>query len=315
MIIDFHTHLGNIRQGSAPIELWQQTPPPHYLMISSRSVEAPDNLFYRKQMPVMSAVFLKHALLTLLRQRQTWKGMTIPNLLEDMGHHRIEYSVVLPIDYLDNREPSKQLLAACAHTSEVIPFCSVHPHDPERIRKLRTSVELGAKGVKLHPNFQQFRPDDADVSDVYRFCNDNHVPLILHSGVTGRERTLWWRKTLSSMEYISVIPRNFPDLVLILAHAGIAQYEQAIALAQSARHVYLEISGQPADHIRQALCAVGAERVLFGSDWPFWNQALALKAVRQATQGDVPAARCILYENAAYLLQLGEKQNDEYRTS
>jgi predicted TIM-barrel fold metal-dependent hydrolase len=233
--------------------------------------------------------------------------MTIPNLLDDMDHHHVEYSVVMPIEYLDNRERSKQLLAACALTPKVIPFCSVHPHDPERIQKLRTFVELGAKGVKLHPNFQQFRPDNADVFDIYQFCSDFHLPLIMHSGITGRERTLWWRKTFSSMEHIAIIPRNFPDLVLILAHAGIAQYEQAIALAQNARNVYLEISGQPATHIRQMISAIGAERVLFGSDWPFWNQALSLGAVRQAMQDDVSAARYILYENAVHLLQLGGK--------
>jgi predicted TIM-barrel fold metal-dependent hydrolase len=229
--------------------------------------------------------------------------MTIPNLLNDMHQHQIAYSVVLPIDYLDGPEHSEQLLTACTDVPEVIPFCSVHPQDPERIRKLRTYEQLGAKGVKLHPNFQQFRPDDPDIFDIYHFCSDSHVPLILHTGITGRERLLRWRKTFSAMEYISAIPRHFPELVLILAHAGLAQYEQAITLAQSARNVYLEISGQPAAHIRQAISAIGADRVLFGSDWPFWNQALALKAVQQATQDDVTATRCVLAENAASILQ------------
>ena len=303
MIIDFHTHLGNIRRGSAQIALWQQAPPPHYLMISSRAMAEPDNLLYRKQVPVWSFIFLQHALLTLFRQRRTWEGMTIPNLLNDMHQHHIAYSVVLPIDYLNGPEHSEQLLTACADVSDLIPFCSVHPQDPERIRKLRTYGQLGAKGIKLHPNFQQFRPDDPDVFDIYHFCSDYHMPLILHTGLTGRERMFRWRKTFSAMEYISEIPRHFPELVLILAHAGLAQYEKAIALAGSARNVYLEISGQPTAHIRQAISEIGADRVLFGSDWPFWNQVSALRAVQQATQGDITAARCVLFENAANMLQ------------
>ena len=110
----------------------------------------------------------------------------------------------------------------------------------------------------------------------------------------------------SSIEFIKGIPQNFPTIPFVLAHAGISQYEEGIALAQRYDNVYLELSGQPAQHIRQALALIGPERLLFGTDWPFWNQALALRAVYRATKQDPVVRQCILYENAARLLRLVE---------
>lgn len=74
-------------------------------------------------------------------------------------------------------------------------------------------------------------------------------------------------------------------------------------LAQQHENVWLELSGQPAQHIQRMIAVVGAERLLFGSDWPFWPQRLALQAIRDAADGDEAVARRILHDNAARLLR------------
>ena len=160
---------------------------------------------------------------------------------------------------------------------------------------MHTYMRMGAKGLKLHPNFQRVHPNDPENFELYEEYAIYQLPLIMHSGLTGRERN---RKTFSSLEFLETIPRNFPNIPFVLGHAGISQYEKGIALAQKYQNVYLELSGQPARHIHHALSAVGADRLLFGTDWPFWNQAFALQAVRQATKHDHTAERRIFYENA-----------------
>lgn len=305
-IVDFHTHLGSITPVFAGIDLEEQSPPPHAVMVSSQAIEDPDELLYRKRLPLQSVGFLKHAILTMLRRKQTAQGMTIPNLLNDMRVHDIARSVVLPIEYADGIERSRLLLEGCHQVAELIPFCSVHPNDPDKHQKLHTYIHMGAKGLKLHPNFQRVRPDSRESFELYETYTCYHLPLIVHSGVTGRENVFRWRRTFSAIDYLARIPENFPGLPVVFAHAGIAQYEQAIGLAQHYRNVYLEISGQPAAHIRQALAALGPERLLFGTDWPFWKQSLALHAVQQATQHDRAAAKCVLHDNAERLLRLHE---------
>jgi predicted TIM-barrel fold metal-dependent hydrolase len=163
---------------------------------------------------------------------------------------------------------------------------------------------MGAKGLKLHPNFQQIFPHDKHLFTLYETYQEYCLPLILHSGLTGREGRFRSRDSFASLKFIEVIPKHFPQLPLVLAHAGISQYKMAITMAQRYENIYLELSGQPTQHIRHALSVLGSERLLFGTDWPFWNQSLALRAVREAVENDHAAAQRILYRNAKNLLQI-----------
>ncbi len=306
MILDFHTHLGDILPKYRGIHLNASSPPPHYLMLSSRSIEDPNRLFYRKRPHPCSFGFLKHVVLTLWRRKRAFQGMVIPNLLHDMHCHHITRSVVLPIEYHDGIERSKHLIQTCRHIPDLIPFCSVHPKDPRCIEKMHTYMQMGARGLKLHPNFQRVQPNDTSFSHLYKEYETYRLPLILHSGLTGREYRWSSSHSFSALELVESIPRNFPEMPVILAHAGISQYQLAIKLAQKYDNIYLELSGQPAQHIRQAISVIGAERLLFGTDWPFWHQALALQALKHAVNGDLNARQHILYNNAARLLRLEE---------
>jgi predicted TIM-barrel fold metal-dependent hydrolase len=273
-------------------------------MISSSSIEDPNQIFYRKRPAFFSFEFMKHAIITLLQRKRTFRGMTMPNLLNDMHRHHITKSVVLPIEYNDGIERSSHLIKGCRDVPEIIPFCSVHPKDPENIQKMHKYMQMGAKGLKLHPNFQRIRLDNPENFDLYEEYARYQLPLIGHSGLTGREGYFRSARKLSSLEFMEAVPKNFPEISIVLAHAGISQYEKGITLAQKYKNVYLEISGQPAQHIRKALSVIGADRLLFGTDWPFWNQALALQAVHQATKNDHRARQHILYENAERLLRI-----------
>ena len=80
--------------------------------------------------------------------------------------------------------------------------------------------------------------------------------------------------------------------------------EEALALARRHPHVYLEISSQSLPNIRTILDRAPGERVLFGSDWPFYHQAIPLAKVLIATEGRPALRRRVLWENAAQLFGL-----------
>ncbi len=301
MILDVHTHVGEIFPTYRCRSLHESTPPPPELMISSGAIEDPSRLFYRKRPHPFSLAFVKHAVITLLRRPRVLRGMTIPNLLRDMQQNRIDVSVVLPIEYADGHDRSARLIAACQQTTTLIPFCSVHPNDVKWAEKLDTYLRVGAKGLKLHPNFQRIRMNSREVGEICAAFAPHRLPLIVHSGVTGRERRM--RQYADLNEFLPILQR-FPDMPVILAHTGTAQYESAIRYARQHEQVYLELSGQPAQHIRQAIDALGAQRLLFGSDWPFWNQRHALQATQDAADGDAAVEQAICSTNAARLLNL-----------
>jgi predicted TIM-barrel fold metal-dependent hydrolase len=66
----------------------------------------------------------------------------------------------------------------------------------------------------------------------------------------------------------------------------------------------LDSSFKSPNGVSELIQAAGAEKVLFGSDWPWGNRSPALKILNKACRGDNQLERRILFENAAQLLSL-----------
>ena len=99
------------------------------------------------------------------------------------------------------------------------------------------------------------------------------------------------------------LARLFPSLKFIMGHMGSALWPQALAAAQQVPNLYPEICAPvPArPRTEDAVKAVGADRVLFGSDYPIINPAYMLGTVLGADISDADR-RKILHDNAARLL-------------
>ncbi len=99
-----------------------------------------------------------------------------------------------------------------------------------------------------------------------------------------------------------------PDTIFILGHSGALQFDEALVLAQEFDNVYLESSSQGVDNVRQIVTEAPRDRVLFGSDWPFYHQSLPLVKLLMVTEDDQEMRRKILWENAARLFGLSSPQ-------
>jgi predicted TIM-barrel fold metal-dependent hydrolase len=62
--------------------------------------------------------------------------------------------------------------------------------------------------------------------------------------------------------------KEYPEVRVCLAHMNREQPEVAWELMRRFEQLYADTSWQPAEAIRRAARAVGAERILLGSDWP-----------------------------------------------
>jgi predicted TIM-barrel fold metal-dependent hydrolase len=56
--------------------------------------------------------------------------------------------------------------------------------------------------------------------------------------------------------------------------------------------------------MRQVIAEADPDRIVYGTDWPFYHHALALAKVLVATEGRPALRRKILHDNAARLLGL-----------
>jgi predicted TIM-barrel fold metal-dependent hydrolase len=228
---------------------------------------------------------------------------TIPNLEREMRGLRVVQSVLLAIDFPVLSDNAGEWLAATKGHDDVVVFGSVHPYKRGMERELDRQVALGARGIKVHPAVQTILPSDPRAMKLYALCGRRRLPVLFHCGPVGIEPRLG--RSLSQVKhYFRPVEKN-PDTTFILGHSGALQMDLALEIVRRFPNAYLEISSQSVTNVRRIVDTVDPSRVLFGSDWPFYHQAIPLAKLLIATEGREELRPKILYENAARLLGLG----------
>jgi predicted TIM-barrel fold metal-dependent hydrolase len=174
----------------------------------------------------------------------------------------------------------------------------------------RTHEELGLLGYKFHPSMQAFRPDDRRWSDLFERAAAYGAPCLFHTGTSGigagvpggQGVELAYARPI----HLDGVAARYPELPVIMAHFGWPWHLEAVAIALHKANVYLELSGWapryvPDEVVREAEGRL-SERVLFGSDTPFFGAEKVLSAWAERLS---PAAfRRVTRDNAVRLLGL-----------
>jgi predicted TIM-barrel fold metal-dependent hydrolase len=299
--IDAHTHLALAYLLPMRVDLWQEHPRTEHYLSTNRPLDL--EVYANRNFPPVDVQRMKWDL-TLMSP--TSRGMrathTIPNLLREMREMNIERSVLLPIDMPILSSNALTYLSAAAGRDELLSMGSVHPFAPGVADKLDRQLALGARGVKVHPATQLVWPDHPRAMHLYRLCGERGLPILFHCGPVGIEPKAGRRR--SQVRLYEPAVAEHPGTTFILGHSGALQMEQALALARRYDNVYLELSSQSLSNVRRILERAPEERVLFGSDWPFYHQSVALAKVLLATEGAPRSRRRVLRDNAARLLGL-----------
>lgn len=300
-VIDMHTHLAMGFFRRLRIDLHVETPTVAYYLPVTLPVDLDA---YSNENLDRSAMFAMKADVSVLGL--TNQGMrtthTAPNLVRDMDALGIVSSVVLPFDLPVGARNADLLLEVARRYPELLPFGSVHPRDRDIEPRLDRQQAAGALGIKLHPNAQFFSPDEPRTVHLCGRCGARGLPVLFHCGPVGIEPEAA-RKRCQVARYEKTIAEN-PDTTFVLGHSGALQFDQAIPFAERYPNTYFELSCLGLRALRQVLEAVPPERLLYGTDWPFYHQALTLARVLIATEDDAPLRRAVLHDNATRLLAL-----------
>ena len=133
-------------------------------------------------------------------------------------------------------------------------------------------------------------------------CGELGIPVLWHCGPVGIEPEMS-RKLCQLKNYWTPI-RECPETTFILGHAGALQMDMALELATLYSNVYVEISSQSKTSVETIIRKLPENKILFGSDWPFYHQAIPLSKVLLATENNLPLREKILWKNGADLLGL-----------
>lgn len=178
----------------------------------------------------------------------------------------------------------------------LIPFCTVHPRYPNAIAELRRCVlELGMRGVKMHPWAQAFSPLDPPMDALGEEMEGLQVPVEFHDGTPPNSTPL----------QIAYFAARHPRLTVILGHGGLHDlWKEAVLAAERCPNIYIVPSSMPLHGLRQAVKRLSAERFLFGSDAGFGDaywQTFQLNKIRALELGP-EAEALILGGNAERVL-------------
>jgi predicted TIM-barrel fold metal-dependent hydrolase len=224
--------------------------------------------------------------------------------LESQG---VEYAIVLSesAPATSGNVTAESMLAYCRGQSMLIPFVSLNPFvDPDLALRLETAVkEGGARGLKLHPSYQFFYPNDRRLYSLYAKAQELEVPVIFHIGTSIFKGT---RLKYCDPIYLDDVAVDFPGLKIIMAHSGRGfWYDACFSLARLHENVYMDITGLPPKNLLRYFPELEklAHKVVFGSDWPTMPTGIRenAEAIKSLPLRD-GTIQSILYANAQRIL-------------
>lgn len=170
----------------------------------------------------------------------------------------------------------------------------IHPWAPDATELLRHAVErLGFVGLKLHPVSTIASPGGEPTLALIREAERLGVPTLFHCG----------DDNLTTPLEIELAAEAVPGAAIVLGHSGAYGHgPDAIGVAQRNPNVWLETACIPYPRLlADAIAALGAERMIFGSDAPGASVELELRKVRLLGLAEEELA-LVLSGNAARLL-------------
>lgn len=225
---------------------------------------------------------------------------TLRALCEFAALDGVELSINLPVATKAEQVRGINRLAVelNAARGRVLGFGTMHPRFPDPGEEIEFLARHGVPGIKMHPEYQEFYPDQPELLPVYEACARHGLILVFHAGQDPGYDTLHG----SPRRFAEVL--SIPGLTLVLSHMGGLREWGEVSERLLGRPVYLDTSHAmelPDEEFRRFIIAHGSERVLFGSDFP-WVRAQTMqdKLVRLGLAPEVSEA--IACGNALRLL-------------
>jgi uncharacterized protein len=229
---------------------------------------------------------------------------TAANHERDCRDAGVVHSAVLAIDMGMPSFHVRDTLEAAASRTSTTAFGSVHPRRRRPKEKLEEQLHVGARGLKLHPQLQQFMPGAPEAMPLYALAARERIPVLWHCGPVGIEKKSA-RKFVRIPNYEAPLAAC-PDTTFVLGHAGAMASDEAIGLQRRYPNAYLELSCISLSQMQRVIDGADPDRIVYGTDWPFYHHAFTLAKVLIVTEGRPELRRKILHDNAARLLRLGD---------
>jgi len=224
-------------------------------------------------------------------------------LIASMDRYGISRAFVFCLDEPD-RHPGfragndRTLEFAARSDRRLVPFVRL-ALDERPIEEAHRCLDLGARGIKLHPRAQKFLLDDERLAPIFALAAERGVPVLIHAG----------RGLPPIAAELEHLVDAHPGAQLILAHAGIADLANLAHRFAGKRGVFFDSSVWSAIDLLGLLRLVPPEQIVYASDYPYGQQPgsllLSLRVARVSGFDD-RQLRDMFAGNANRILDGGE---------
>lgn len=208
------------------------------------------------------------------------------SLVSSMEEAGVDMSVVLPVVTKPEQFATINEFAARLNekyqgkSPRLFSFGGIHPDSPDYKKELHTIYDLGLKGVKLHPDYQNTYFDDVKYMRILDYASELGLICIVHTGID-----------IGFPDHVRCTPKMIRRVLdevspqkLVLAHyGGFKMWEEAKELI-AGENVYLDTAYLfdfiEDDLFLQILEKHGADKVLFATDSPWSGQKESLSHIK-----------------------------------
>lgn len=196
-----------------------------------------------------------------------------------------------------------QFAASLISDPTYIPFGSVYPKSEYAFTELERIAELGLKGIKLHPEYQDFEVSDPRCYRVVEKAAELGLVILFHAG-----------KDAAYPERLNAPPKDLRKLAdtfkgakLVFAHFGGFALSEDVLENLVGCDAYLDTSCMSRLITKETALAIikakGEDKILFGSDCP-WEDPEDSRNLIESLGLSEAVKQAIYSENAERLLAL-----------
>jgi predicted TIM-barrel fold metal-dependent hydrolase len=197
------------------------------------------------------------------------------------------------------------MLALCKKEGErVAMMVTVNPnHTTHALTEIERCVDKGAIGVKL---LASRRADDPLLDPVCALAAKLRLPVLHH--IWQHRRREWPNQEISDGADLARLAMRHPKVIFILAHiGGGGDYAHTFHAVKDSPNIYPDLSGSGVDRgmLDDAIKALGAQRLLWGSDITMCTGLAKLRALETTGLLSADDMKDIRWRNAARIFRAG----------
>jgi predicted TIM-barrel fold metal-dependent hydrolase len=245
------------------------------------------------------------------------KIATADELIASMDEAGVDISVILNIGWTTHElcvETNDYIIDSVSrYPQRLVGFCAVQPQSAKAAAaEIERCARVGIRGVgEMRPDIQLFDlGDEMVMTPLAEALKEHQLTLLLHSSEPiGHD---YPGKGIMTPDILYPFITSFPDLTIVCAHwgGGLPFYALMPEVKKAMGNVYFDSAASPflytPEVYSQVIQLVGADRVLFGSDYPLLAQSRLLKEIKALNLAEETKS-LVLAGNALRLLGIEGK--------